>query len=335
MTRVTGALEARNLVVQGGGKRFVDGVDLMVPESRAIGIAGESGSGKSLLAQALLGVLPEELECSADVLTWTEGESVVDLLALDAGARRRLLGSSFGLAWQEPASALNPVMSVGAQMEEALIAQGSDPGGVAREVAARFTSAGLDQPEMVVTRLPSELSGGQRQRVMVALALAGDPKLLVADEPTTALDATTRLRLLSTLRDERAERGLSLMVISHDLQVLAATCEDVYIMYDGRIVERGPVAEVLHAPRHPYAIGLVRAGDGRVGGRFLGIGGTVPEPGDRSSGCRFRGRCPYQRSACADGDPTLEDADSGHEVACPPALEGRVPPGVWPREGTA
>lgn len=325
-------LRARNLVVSAGRDRLVDGVDLSVPLHGAVGIAGESGSGKSLLSQALLGVLPEDLAWSADALTWRDESRELDLVALPPRERRKAVGELFGFAWQDPASALNPVLTVGAQLVETLRSGGVDKARARDEAIERLSKAGLAEAATVASRLPHELSGGMRQRVMMALALARDPRLLIADEPTTALDATTRLRMLRGLRDERDARGLTVVVISHDLDVIAGLCDELHVMYSGRVVESGRTVEVLHAPRHPYAIGLARAGEGRIGAGFVGIEGAIPAPGERPSGCRFRDRCPYARPACAEAEPALVEADAGHGVACDPALEGKVPPGVWPRE---
>ncbi|MEE2712438.1 MAG: ABC transporter ATP-binding protein [Planctomycetota bacterium] len=327
-------LQIRGLrVVTPDGRRLVDGVDLTVSPGAAVALAGESGSGKSLLAQAVLGVLPKGLQVHADRMRLQQGESVVDLLQAPPSQRRALLGRQLGMVWQDPLLALTPVLTVGAQLEEALRHHhGVDKLTARADGLRRLEQVGLQDPRGAARALPHELSGGMRQRVTVALALAGDPALLVADEPTTALDATTQARLLRLLQTERDRRGLALLLISHDLGIAAACTDEIHVMYSGRVVESGPSQEVLSTPKHPYTLGLVYARKGRVGRRFGGVAGKVPSPSDRPTGCAFRVRCPFEVAACADESPDLVAIADGHRIACPPVSEGRVSPTIWPRE---
>ena len=327
-------LQVRGLsVLTADGRRLVDGVDLEISPGDAIALAGESGSGMSLLAQAMLGVLPADLVMHADRMRFHRGESEIDLLQAPPSQRRGLLGREFGMVWQDPLLALTPVMTVGAQLAEAVRHHhGVDRSAARADTLRRLEEAGLQDPQAVARALPHELSGGMRQRATVALALAGDPVLLVADEPTTALDATTQVRVLRLLEAERERRGLAMVIISHDLGVAAACTDRIHVMYSGRVVESGPSSQVLSAPRHPYTLGLVHARRGRVGRRFGGIPGQVPSPSNRPAGCAFRVRCPFAADGCAPEPPDLVALADDHAIACPPVSEGQVSATSWPQE---
>jgi len=250
-------LDVRNLVVHlrvgGAVVRAVDGVDFSVGEGESIGVVGESGSGKSTLVRAILQLLPNvELAASQGEVNFRG----IDLANISGPALRRLRRDhGFSMIFQDPLGYLNPTKRVGAQVAEAIGEKNSTP--VVDRVQRLFAEAGLPSPSQVVRRYPHELSGGMRQRVMIAMALASEPALLVADEPTTALDATVQLQVLETLRRLHRDRKMAMVIISHDLGVIAELCDRVYVMRAGKIVESGEILEVFESPKHAYTAQLV------------------------------------------------------------------------------
>ncbi len=289
--------------------RTVADVSFDLRSGRSIGLVGESGSGKSLTALALLQLLPDPPARIAGGSVRFRGEELVGA----ASARlQRFRGSEAGLVFQDAATALNPVMTIGAQIEEPLRARRHLGRSAARSAAVEaLRSVGLPSPERRVEAFPHELSGGMRQRALIAAALCCDPALLVADEPTTALDVTVQAQILALLDRERRRRGMALLLISHDLGVIAGACDEVAVMYAGRIVERGPVAEVFSAPAHPYTAGLLRSvGALEIGARterlaaLPVIPGMVP-PAERfgEAGCLFRERCSAGDARCQETPP--------------------------------
>jgi peptide/nickel transport system ATP-binding protein len=305
-------VEQLSVSVPGPGHRLrvTDGVEFVVRGGRATALVGESGSGKTLTALALLRLLPRGVAVDAGRIllrrSGADGDDVVDLAALDDAALRRVRGRRVAMIFQEPMTALNPLMRVVDQVAEAIVIHEA-PG--RREARSRATAL-LERVGVPSTRalaFPHELSGGQRQRVMIAAALAGNPEVVIADEPTTALDVTVQAQVLALLRSLVEERQMALLLITHDLGVVAEVCDDVCVLYAGRVVERGSVAEVFADPRHPYTRGLLRSmpSTATPGQPLPAIRGQVP-PVDRwPAGCRFRDRCDDAIDVCASEPPVV------------------------------
>ena len=288
----------------GSGLRAVDDVSFAVPRGRTVGMVGESGSGKSVTALSLLGLLDARTASVAGRARLGPD----DLLAMDAAALRSVRGRRVGMVFQDPAASLDPFWRVGSQIAEAIRLHERVSRAEARARAlALLREVGIPAPEERLDAYPHQLSGGMRQRVMIAIALACRPELVIADEPTTALDVTIQAQILELLGRLRRERGTSLLLITHDLGLVAESCDDVVVLYAGRVVERGPAAEVLRAPLHPYTAGLLASTPvpGSGAGRLTEIPGTVPDLRALPAGCRFRDRCPGAQARCADEEPAL------------------------------
>lgn len=303
----------RGLRVAFGGMPVLHGVDLDVRPGEAVGLVGESGCGKSVTWLAALGLLPNA-QVSGSVRV--DGQ---ELLGAPARALDRVRGGRIALVSQDPASALNPVRRIGAQIGEALRLHRGLRGAASRaEVRRLLEQVGMPDPARRLDAYPHELSGGQNQRAVIAMALAGHPALLVADEPTTALDATIQAGILDLLRRLRAETGMALVLISHDLGVVADTCDRVCVMYAGRIVEEAPAEELFHRPLHPYAAGLLDALPDLSGPRrrLAAIPGSVPEPWALPPGCAFAPRCSHCIPACGAAPPALRLLAPGRRAAC-------------------
>ncbi len=311
-------LEVKDLHVHAGGKPIVDGVDLVIEPGEALGLAGESGCGKTTTALALMKLLPGGLEQSGEMTLNVEAEA--DPIRLD---RRTETGMRYvrwrhiSLVFQGAMNSLDPVQRVEDQFEEAIVLHA--PRASSDEVRGRIDelleTVGLTPA--VGRRYAHQLSGGQRQRVMIALALACRPSLVIADEPTTALDVVMQAQVLQLLEGLREQLGLALILISHDLGVLAETCDRIAVMYAGRIVETGPVHAVFDSPQHPYTKRLLATLPviGGVRGLAAPIPGGPPDPGDLPEGCRFRPRCPYAAERCVE-DPSLREVGTRHAAAC-------------------
>jgi oligopeptide/dipeptide ABC transporter ATP-binding protein len=292
----------------------VDGVSYTLQAGRTLGVVGESGSGKSVTALALLGLLPPSALIAHGQVIW-RGR---DLTRLDPAALRKIRGRHLSMVFQDPMGALNPAMTVGDQVAESLWLHEDLSHGAARAGAVGWLGrVGLPDPARQAGFYPHELSGGMRQRVTLAIALACRPEILIADEPTTALDVTVQARILDLLLDLQAELGLALQFISHNLAVISEIADDIAVMYAGAIVELGPAARLLEAPRHPYTRALLAAVP-RPGARRppLPIPGAVPSLGDRPPGCLYAARCPLVLAECRARRPTLEDLGDGNRVAC-------------------
>jgi len=293
----------------GGGERLeVAGeVDLILRAGRTTALVGESGCGKSITAAALGGLLPRGMNRDRGEIRWAGG-----------GAR----GPGKGLAYvfQDPGECLDPVFTIGNQIRESLPKE--DRGRARERMVDLLRTVGFDDPERVLASYPHQLSGGMQQRAMLAMALAGRPRVLVADEPTTALDVTVQAKILRLLADLQRKADLAVLLITHNLAVVAEIADEIHVMYAGRIVESGPV-EILKNPRHPYVQGLLKALprlDGAA--RLEGIEGSVPPLGRRPPGCRFHPRCALARAVCAEQMPTWTACGPGHRVACWACAEG-------------
>jgi oligopeptide/dipeptide ABC transporter ATP-binding protein len=298
-----------------GDVRAVDGVSFSLDRGRVLGLVGESGCGKSMTALCLMRLVPPPGRIVGGRITF-QGR---DLLALPEHEMRALRGSQMAMIFQEPMTALNPVLSAGSQVAEAIFLHK----GVSRRQAwARAVEllgeVGIPDPLRRAHDYPHQLSGGMRQRVMIAMAIACDPQLLLADEPTTALDVTIQAEILALLRTLRERHGMAVMLITHDLGIVAEQADEVAIMYAGRIVEHAPVGELFARPLHPYTQALLRSMPtlGTRHDRLEAIPGQVPSLTEVPSGCPFRDRCPRRIDACADRVPPLEERAPGHLVAC-------------------
>jgi peptide/nickel transport system ATP-binding protein len=344
-------LEVRDLrtyfKVMDGIVRAVDGVSFAVKPGQTLGIVGESGCGKSVTALSIMRLhdtpptwIPttKAMDLPPDVreaMGETPPSQILfegrDLLTLSNEEIRHLRGNDIAMIFQEPMSSLNPVFTIGDQITEAVILHKRVSRRAATDRAIESLKAvGINNPERRIKQYPHELSGGMRQRVMIAMALSCDPKLIIADEPTTALDVTIQAQILELIRRVQDETGAALMLITHDLGVVAETVQNVVVMYAGRVVESGTVDEVLLSPKHPYTEGLLTSipSRGMRGQRLNIIKGTVPNPFNMPKGCNFQPRCPYAFGPCQTYDPRIEDA-TPPDVACwlwTPAPGNPVPP---------
>jgi oligopeptide/dipeptide ABC transporter ATP-binding protein len=316
-------LTLRDLIVElptpTGWVRPVNEVSLRIAEGEAVGLVGESGSGKTMMALAMMGLLPLGARVKGEArIEASERGSATDLTRLTETQWRAVRGRDIAMVFQEPMTALNPVMRVGAQIEEAVRAH--EPklanGEVRRRMIESLRRAAVPEPEVRAAQFPHQLSGGLRQRAMIAMALAGGPRLLIADEPTTALDVTVQKQILDLLDRLRRELRLGLLFITHDLGVVAQVADRVAVMYAGRIVEEGPVGEVLRAPRHPYTQGLLAASPTLERGKLAPIPGTVPQLTALPPGCAFEPRCAARVEECVKRVPEMRDAGTEHGARC-------------------
>jgi oligopeptide/dipeptide ABC transporter ATP-binding protein len=317
-----------------GVVRAVDGIDLDVAQGRTLGVVGESGSGKSVTALSVMRLIdpPGRIEPGSRILF--EGR---DLLQLQEDELEEVRGNEISMIFQEPMTSLNPVFSIGDQVTEALVLHRRAGSRGARQRALEMLNlVGIPSPQRRFDDYPHQLSGGMRQRAMIAIALACEPKLLIADEPTTALDVTIQAQILELMQALREKLQMAIMLITHDLGVVAEVCDDVAVMYAGRIVERGPANAVFKSPQHPYTeallhsipvLGMTQAEPLKV------IRGMVPSPLSWPRGCRFASRCDYAFERCIREDPPLLQAGI-QKAACWLCEDGaRKSVGVQPREG--
>ena len=288
-------LEIENLVVEfaspAGPLRAVDGVSLTVSEGEVLGVVGESGSGKSLAMLATMGLVPYPGRVSADKLVFNGH----DLLTISEAERRTLTGKDLAMIFQEPTTSLNPSYTVGFQIMESLrLHEKMDRKAARRRTVELLALVGIPAPESRLASYPHQLSGGMNQRVMIAMAIACNPRLLIADEPTTALDVTIQAQILDLLRTLQRDRDMALILITHNMGVVADTAQRVAVMYSGQVMEERATAELFRAPQHPYTAALLAARpENRVGERLATIPGTVPSLLNRPPGCLFAPRCPY------------------------------------------
>ena len=320
-------LEVRDLRVRlpssGGHAAAVDGVSFAVDRGAVLGIAGESGSGKTMTGLALLGLTPHGARVTGSAVL--DG---VELVGLSGRALRDVRGARLAMVFQDPLTSLHPMLTVERQLTEHVRHHERASRRVARARAVELLDAvRIPDPDRALRAYPHQFSGGLRQRIAIAMALAGRPELLIADEPTTALDVTVQAGILRLLDRLRRETGLAMIAVTHDLGVLSALADDVAVFYAGRIVERGAREQVLGAPRHPYTRGLLDAlpEAGRAGMRP--IGGSAPALGETPPGCPFHPRCPYAEEVCPREMPPLAPVDDGRALAChvDPFAGDRVP----------
>ncbi len=295
---------------------ILDDVSFTVAQSEVLGIVGESGSGKSMLALSVMGLLPPALSMTARTIALLGNE----LLGQPREVWRAHRGRDMAMIFQEPMTSLNPVMRVGAQIEEVLRWRGRLRGTEARKrVLELLEQVEIASPRSRLNAYPHELSGGMRQRVMIAIALAANAKLLIADEPTTALDVTVQAQILDLLRGLRREFGLSLILITHDLGVIAEIADRVMVLYAGRVAEIAPVRTIFDAPAHPYTQVLLAAipdiNERRP--RLATISGTVPNAATMPPGCRFAPRCSWRQEVCEQAPPPVRALSPDHAAACP------------------
>jgi len=293
----------------------VDGVSFDIAKGETLGLVGESGCGKSVTAYSILKLLPAPPAEYAGGSISFRGE---DLLGLDDKAMRRVRGNMISMIFQEPGSSLNPIMSIGLQITEAIREHRSASRREAREIAVdMLRRVGIPSPEARFDEYPHQLSGGMKQRAMIAMALVCRPALLIADEPTTALDVTIQAQILELLNELQTELDMSVLLITHDLGVVAETCDRVAVMYAGKVVESAPVESLFERPRHPYTHGLFRSLPtlGERKGQLPVIPGAVPSPLDFPSGCRFRTRCSMAQEICKE-EPALREIEPNHLAAC-------------------
>ncbi|MDR3435155.1 ABC transporter ATP-binding protein [Telmatospirillum sp.] len=310
------AVEGLSIGFGGSPVNLVDGVSLTVRRGRTLAVVGESGCGKSITSLALMGLLPHPPARIGHQSARFQG---IDPLTLGQRAFADLRGDRLAMIFQEPMTSLNPVFTVGDQITEVVLRHKKVGRSEALARAVKILNqVRIPAAEQRLSAYPHELSGGMRQRVMIAMALVNGPDLLIADEPTTALDVTIQAQILSLIEDLQATTGTAMLLITHDLGVVAETAHDVAVMYAGRIVESGPVEALFADPQHPYTVGLMGAMPqmGRREGRLLSIPGSVPAPALFPAGCRFATRCPFADDACRRSVPPATVVTPGHSVSC-------------------
>jgi oligopeptide/dipeptide ABC transporter ATP-binding protein len=317
---VTALLEVEGLTtcfsVDGEEFAAVRGIDFSIDAGRTLGVVGESGCGKSVTSLSIMGLLPKGL---GRVAAGSIRLGSTELLTLSPHQMRELRGNRLAMIFQEPMTSLNPAFTVGDQLIEVIRCHRRITPAAAREHAIEMLRrVRIPSPEQRIDDYPHKLSGGMRQRVMIAMALACEPQLLIADEPTTALDVTIQAQVLELMRKLREETGTAILLITHDLGVIAELADEVVVMYAGRVVERAPVARLFAEPQHPYTIGLL----GSIPKlhvaqpRLAAIEGQVPTPTTVMAGCRFAPRCPFGDAGCTRAEPPLAELQPGHSAAC-------------------
>ncbi|HEX6836994.1 MAG TPA: ABC transporter ATP-binding protein [Polyangia bacterium] len=312
-------LDVRELVTRfetdSGDFRAVDGVSFTVPAGSTVGVVGESGSGKSVTALSILRLVRDPPGRVVGGKVLFRGR---DLLALSEREMQKVRGGEIAMIFQEPMTSLNPVMTTGAQVAEPLVIhRGKSKKEALAEAAALFRLVGIADPERRIHDYTHQLSGGMRQRVMIAMALACRPALIIADEPTTALDVTIQAQILELLARLRRELGMALLLITHDLGVVAETCDEVVVLYAGHVVERARARELFARPRHPYTAGLIRSRTPKGADRHLvAIPGIVPRLDQLPRGCRFADRCDRVQQKCREEMPALDVVEPGRLARC-------------------
>jgi len=309
-------LEIRDLNIYFRSKikpvQIVSSLSLTIEEASVFGVVGESGCGKSMTALSVMGILPHS--------AYAEGEIIfkgINLLTLDNESFRKLRGKELSMIFQEPMTSLNPVLTIGYQVSEVL----TNHIGISKKEALNQTidllrAVRIPSPEFRIKEYPHQMSGGMRQRVMIAMAIACNPSMLIADEPTTALDVTIQAQILDLLRGLRQQRKMALLLITHDIGVIAETADTAAVMYAGGIVELSPVSDILRDPKHPYTMGLLDSLPKKKGIPLKPIPGSVPRPGKLPEGCRFSNRCSFMIPDCLKAEPSLREIIPGHFARC-------------------
>lgn len=322
MHSAPGSLEVRGLTIGFPSKKGLslasNGVEFTASPSRTLGLVGESGCGKSVTLRSIIGMVPSPGELLGGQVIW-EGR---DLAKLSPAATRTVRGHEISMIFQDPSASLNPVYTIGAQISEICQLKLGIKGRAAQERTAELLhSVGFASPRERARAFPHQLSGGLRQRAMIAMAIACNPRLLLADEPSTALDVTIQDQILTLLLQIQHDSGMSMILVSHDLGVIAETCDDIAVMYAGYLVEEGSRDEVIESPRHPYTQALLAAEltfePGRRRERLDAIGGQAPDLSDLPRGCPFQARCRYVQGACSEVSMLLDGEPDGHVSACP------------------
>ncbi len=306
-----------------GTGKAVNGIDFEIGKERTTGIVGESGCGKSVTALSIMGLIrnPPGKIVEGEIL-YHGKRGVIDIAKQDPTGQlmRSLRGNELAMIFQEPMTSLNPVYTVGFQIMEAIsLHQGLGKKESRNKAIEMLKAVGIQAPEKRIDSYPHEMSGGMRQRVMIAMALSCNPSLLIADEPTTALDVTIQAQVLDLMADLKSKFRMSLLFITHDLGVVANIADDVIVMYLGKIVEKATVRELFRKPLHPYTRGLLDSlpsAKSKASARLIPIKGTVPSPFDDVSGCVFRERCPHAKPECGEAMPELRKTAPDHQVAC-------------------
>ncbi|MCD7995087.1 MAG: ABC transporter ATP-binding protein [Clostridia bacterium] len=313
-------LEIKNLhtyfYTDSGVIKSVDGVDIELREGSTLGIVGESGSGKSVTALSVMGLLMGTTGKVAEGEILFEGR---DLTKLDDEERRKMRGEKISMIFQEPMTSLNPVMKIGDQITECILMHNNISKQEAWDMAVEMLKlTGVPRVERMMKEYPFQLSGGQRQRVMIAMALVCKPKILIADEPTTALDVTIQAQILDLMENLKQKTGTSILFITHDLGVVAEICDDVVVMYSGRVVEKGDVKSIFANPSHPYIRGLLASIPklGECAEELESIPGNVPNPKYMPQGCKFAPRCSCAFDKCREEEPGFYDVGGGHMSRC-------------------
>jgi peptide/nickel transport system ATP-binding protein len=317
-----------------GITRAVDGVSFDIKPGKTLGIVGESGCGKSVTARSILRIVERPGRIVGGEIQWRQDGRSIDLAKLPADGKdmRQIRGGEIGLVFQEPMTSFSPVHTIGNQIVEAVQLHDNASVQESRQRAVGLMKlVGIPRAEARVDEYAYQLSGGLRQRAMIAMALAADPRLLIADEPTTALDVTTQAQILQLMRDLQQRNGMAIMLITHDLGVIAEMADDVVVMYLGRVVEQGPVDDIFHAPKHPYTQALLRSipsVHSQTRTRLPTISGSVPHPFNRPAGCPFHPRCgSFMPGKCDNLEPEMSEVEKGHSVSCF-LYEGRQPSAV-------
>ncbi len=315
-----------DLLTSKSAVRPVDGVSYSVRQGECLAIVGESGSGKTVMNFAPLGLMPTGVTTNLSGSVRFEGQ---ELIGLSEPEIRRFRGKSIGFIFQDPMSALNPVRRIGRQIAEmAELHLNMSPRAAEARALDLVKLVGISDPSARLRQFPHELSGGLRQRTVIAIALAGEPKLLIADEPTTALDVTVQAQILRLLKDLQQRLNMAMVLITHDMGVVAGAADNIVVMYAARAAERGPVDKVLVNPRHPYTQGLINAIPRRedpIGSEFRGLPGVPPTLGAPINGCAFAPRCELAVAACTRSRPPMAPAvDSKVSVACPVVNQGKA-----------
>ncbi|MDB5188388.1 MAG: hypothetical protein JWO50_908 [Candidatus Kaiserbacteria bacterium] len=301
------------MVIDGREVNLIEGVDLAILPGQTTGLIGESGSGKSVLASAIIGLLPDSMTLHGVIEFGGE-----NLTLVSPRRRRELRGRSIAMVFQDPLASLNPVQRIGKQVGEILRRSGMHGAALRSRVVSLLERAGIPRPEERARAFPHQLSGGLRQRSVIAMALAGDPVLLLADEATTALDVTVQKRILALLSELQADTGMSMLFVSHDLRVVSHIAERLVVLYAGRVAESGPTREVLARPAHPYTRALVQSIPAVHSRSDIGtpLSGVPASPLDRPTGCAFHPRCPLAQEICAREIPILREVAPGRRSAC-------------------